>query len=101
MPDSENIAFILIIKVLIYKIKFIYFIRIEVLNLANNLLTDLCSAEIKRFLIENNNLEELILRWNNFTSFGGKQIVNGLLNNSILTIFDISHNNLGIHRKVI
>lgn len=51
--------------------------------------------------MNNTNLEELILRWNNFSSVGGKEIFLGLSKNESLIVFDISHNNLGKIKKSI
>lgn len=68
--------------------------RLRLLNLSKNLLSNAFAFKLKKYLLEDECLEELYLHWNEFTDKGGKYIFDGLASHKALRVLDISWNDL-------
>ncbi|EAR90532.2 hypothetical protein TTHERM_00120780 (macronuclear) [Tetrahymena thermophila SB210] len=68
---------------------------LSILNISNNNLTDASSEGISLFLRESQEINELYLHWNKFSSQGGIAIAKGLEKNISLQVLDMSYNGLG------
>ncbi|KAL4468589.1 hypothetical protein ABPG74_005092 [Tetrahymena malaccensis] len=68
---------------------------LSILNISNNNLTDASSEGISLFLKESQEINELYLHWNKFSSQGGIAIAKGLEQNISLQVLDMSYNGLG------
>jgi Ran GTPase-activating protein (RanGAP) involved in mRNA processing and transport len=68
--------------------------KLRLLNLSKNLLSNSLALRLKKYLMEDNCLEELYLHWNEITDKGGKYLFDSLMYNKTLRVFDISWNAL-------
>ena len=60
--------------------------HLEILSLKENNLTDKCSDSLCQNLINHPTLREIYLRWNHFSSFGGRKFFSGLTRNDTLKV---------------
>ncbi|KAL4487307.1 hypothetical protein ABPG73_005817 [Tetrahymena malaccensis] len=73
-----------------------YALHLEILNVANNSITNQGAIYINRMLKGQTRLRELKLHWNRINGIGGKLIAEALYHNDYLKVLDISYNSMGI-----
>jgi Ran GTPase-activating protein (RanGAP) involved in mRNA processing and transport len=66
------------------------------LNISRNRVSNESCLELKDYLVENTELNEIYLQWNQIDSRGGKFIGEALMKNYKLKVIDLSFNSLGL-----
>jgi Ran GTPase-activating protein (RanGAP) involved in mRNA processing and transport len=66
------------------------------LNLSKNYITSTACSALSVMLLDNTNIKELYLYWNQIKGEGGNLIFQALLTNSELKVLDMAYNSLGI-----